>query len=100
MKSVTLREIFKALAEQYSDVDNFGLMVKNDVVWDFKDQNGELRLIHEPGLGDSDDDIVRTSEVNFEEYLDLPVVSEETGLGFENVELVDYGNHIICIRFS
>lgn len=99
MKSVTLREILKALADKYSNVEDFGLMVGKEAVWDYKDQNGELRLIHDPSLGESDDDIVRVKELNSKVYLDLPIVSEETGLGFENVELVDYGNNILCIRF-
>jgi hypothetical protein len=72
-------------------------MVGKEAVWDYKDQNGELRLIHDPKLGESDDDIVRVKEIK--EYMDLSIVSEETGLGFENVELVDYGNNILCIRF-
>lgn len=79
--------------------ENIKLQVNREPVWDFKEQNGELRLIHEP-LGVKEEVVLKEIYQNYGmEAFDLPVVSEtETGEVIE-VDVLFYKDGSEALNF-
>jgi hypothetical protein len=80
--------------------ESIKLQVNGEPVWDFKEQNGELRLIHEP-LGVKEEVVLKEIYQNYGmEAFDLPVVSEtETGEVTE-VEVLSYKDGSEALNFK
>ena len=65
------------------------VLVNGDPVWDYKDQDGELRLIHEPVEGSKDYGPVYLAELI--EFGDLVVKSEIMEGNVKGYELIRQG---------
>lgn len=93
---ITLRTIVEnpEIKKFGNAVDDFGVLVDGQVVWDYKDQDGEMRLIHEPYKG-CEDELVTVKELEY--GFDMPVYSEDTLLPPKGVELVEFSG-ITCIN--
>lgn len=90
----TILEIYETLKWSYdpANIESFKLLVNaEEYVWDYKVQNGELRFIHENVATIPEGEQVSLGEVmeNCSEGLELPIVSESTGLPFVDVQLVE-----------
>lgn len=93
----TINSIYETLKCNYdpANVESFKLLVDaEEPVWDYKILNGELRLIHDgsPFKGVIPEvEKVTLGEILEEcsEGIDLPIVSESTGLPFVEVQLVE-----------
>ena len=82
-------------ADFCKDNDNIELYVGGEPVWDFKTQNGELRLIHEPVKGSETFKTVTVKEIK--KYLTLeeaeyPVKSETVDKEIVEVEGIKKGS--------
>lgn len=74
-------------------VPKLKLLVEKQYVYDFKDQDGYLKLIHEPYPGYpgySKADIVEIREL--ESYVDLPIMSETLEKELVSADLVEIEN--------
>lgn len=65
------------------------VLVNEETVWDYKDQDGELRLIHEPVGGSEDYGFVYLTELR--DYGDFVVKSETVGGDVTGYELIRQG---------
>lgn len=70
---MTLRELFD-LEEVQKYASKADVFVNDDRVWDYKDLDGELKLIHEQTPGSDKYESVKLIELK--EFLDLEVKSE------------------------
>lgn len=90
----TLGSIYENLTQAYdpAKVESFKLLVDaEDFVWDYKVQDGEVKLIHGELAVVPEVEKVTLGEVieRCPEGYDLPLVSERTGLPFTEVQLVE-----------
>ena len=97
---VTLNQILSSdyFKEGYSK--NIRLRVNGENVWDFKEQNGNLRLIHEP-LGVKEEVTLSEIQSNYgEEVFNLPVVSETEECEIREVEILTYKDSSEVLNFK
>lgn len=97
---VTLNQILSSdyFKEGYSK--NIRFRVNGENVWDFKEQNGNLRLIHEP-LGVKEEVTLSEIQSNYgEEVLNLPVVSETEECEIKEVEILTYKDSSEVLNFK
>lgn len=80
---------------QYGNIKNFGVLIDGQVVWDYKELNGEIRLIHDPYPG-CEKELVEFKDIE-DLGLDLPVVSETSGETFKGIDVVEL-NGITCFN--
>ena len=71
-------------------VPKLKLLVEKQYVYDFKDQDGFLKLIHEPYPGYNKADTVEVREL--ESYVDLPIMSETLEKELISADLVEIEN--------
>ena len=93
---VTLRAVLEStFAEAHSqEFPNIPVMLNRQVIWDYKDLNGELRLIPGEGVPPSisaEDSVSVQELMDIKEFLDLPIFSESTGEEVTQVEVLKYG---------
>lgn len=80
--------------------ENLKLQVNREPVWDFKEQNGELRLIHEP-LGVKEGVVLKEIYTNYGmEAFNLPVVSETDDRQVVEVEVLSYKDGSEALNFK
>ena len=80
--------------------ENLKLQVNGEPVWDFKEQNRELRLIHEP-LGVKEEVVLKEIYRNYGmEAFDLPVVSETDDRQVVEVEVLSYRDGSEALNFK
>lgn len=80
--------------------ENIKLQVNGEPVWDFKEQNGNLRLIHEP-LGVKEEVVLVEIYRNYGmEAFDLPVVSETEEGEVTEVEVLSYKDGSEALNFK
>lgn len=80
--------------------ENIKLQVNGEPVWDFKEQNKELRLIHEP-LGVKEEVVLKEIYTNYGmEAFDLPVVSETDDRQVVEVEVLSYRDGSEALNFK
>lgn len=83
-----LKELFD-IHEIVEHATEARMLVNEEPVWDYKDQDGELRLIHEPVEGSKDYGFVYLAELA--EFGDLVVKSETKEGDVTGYELVRQG---------
>lgn len=93
-KKMKLKELLE-IQEISENLDSIKIRVEKDFVWDYKDQNGELRLIHEPIKGLRDSEYVTFKEL--QGYWDLDIVSETVDKPFAAYSLAKQGNRYVLI---
>lgn len=79
---VTIKQIFDSDFVKRADMSKFKLFVNNQKVWDYKIQDKELRLIHEPVEGSDTYEQITLAELRKTltlEEIEYPMVSETTG---------------------
>ena len=85
---VTIKQIFDSDFCKNSDLTRIKLFVNNQKVWDYKTQDNELRLIHEPVEGSESYEQITLAELRKSltlEEVEYPVVSETTGGSVKSV---------------
>lgn len=89
---VTINSIVAELKKRNIPVEFTELAVNKDPVWDYKDQNGQLRLIHENNLETKSYEHVLITELMTSEFENLPIVSEMFGDCIDEVEIFKFPN--------
>lgn len=86
---INIKQLLESnFCQEASSLDKLNLFVNDQKVWDYKVQNGELRLIHEPVEGSDKYDQVNLAELKKGltlEEAECPVVSETLEKGVESV---------------
>lgn len=90
---VTINSIVAELKKKSLPVESVDLTVNKDPVWDYKDQDGQLRLIHENNLETKGYEKVLLKELMTPEFENLPIVSEMFGDCIDEVEIYRTGKH-------
>ena len=81
--------------------ESIKLLVNGEPVWDFKEQNGELRLIHERQKFSIEDVVLKEIYVEYGmEAFDLPVVSETLDKEITEVEVLSYKSRNEALNFK
>lgn len=84
---ITIKAVVEELKKRSIDIEKVAVRVNADPVWDYKDQDGQLKLIHLNNLETKDYEQVYLSELAVPEFEDLPVVSEMLGDVIEEVDV-------------
>lgn len=100
MATITLNSVFNSDYFGGRFDENIKLNVNGQNVWDFKVQNGELRLIHEP-LGVKETVAVKEIYKNYGmDAFDLPVVSETDSRELVEVEVISFKDRAETVNFK
>ncbi len=99
---ITLRAVLEVLNTEGFDPKDVEVTVNSDPVWDYKDLDGELRLIHENNSTTGKYDHVTVGELMQEEFLDLPIQSEHVNIPIVEAEVLKFknGKRIVNFRFE
>lgn len=85
---INIKQLLESNFCKEASLDKLGLFVNDQKVWDYKTQNGELRLIHEPVEGSDKYDQVTFAELKKTltlEEAEYPIVSETLNKSTESV---------------
>lgn len=98
--NITLRAILDALHSDGVDPTFVEVTVNADPVWDYKDTDGKLSLIHENNSVTAKYEHVNMGELIQDEFLDLPIVSEHLGDIILEAEILKFRSGKRLVNFK
>lgn len=98
--NITLRTILDALHSISVDPTSVEVTVNADPVWDYKDIDGKLSLIHENNSVTAKYEHVSVGELMQDGFLDLPIVSEHLGDVITEAEILKFKNGKRLVNFK
>ena len=94
---ITLKAVVEALGDGFESVE---VTVNADPVWDFKDIDGKLSLIHENNVTTAKYEHVTLGEMWEKDLIDLPIISEHLGDVIVEAEVLRFKSGKRLVNFK